>query len=103
MDDRVNTFKEWIGARSFSSCRLVHYAGVGKPNAKDVPLANVIDEVEGCYLQGFLVDWYDHQSILYLCIQEPGCPMPTFEKMVAEEAIEDVNEILRRAGFNPDA
>lgn len=99
MEDKINSFKKWMRAKSFSSCRLVHYVGVDKPNAKDVALDEVSVELEGSLAEGFLADWYEHQSILYLCIQEPGFPMPTLDKIIAEEAIEDVEEILRRAGL----
>ncbi|EFF81308.1 hypothetical protein HMP0015_3199 [Acinetobacter haemolyticus ATCC 19194] len=40
---------------------------------------------------------------MYLAVQEPDCPMPPWEKVFAEEALVDVDRLLREAGFNPDA
>jgi hypothetical protein len=99
MEDKIISFRNWMEGKSFTSSRLVHYVGVDKSNAKDVALDSVSAELENSLSEGFLVDWHVHQSTLYLCIQEPGCPMPALDKIIAEEAIENVEEILCRAGL----
>lgn len=99
----IDAYERWVGNRKFSSCRLVHYAGVDRPNAVDVELDEVLNQISGCLAEGFYIDWYEQDSRLYLCVQEPDCPVPSWEKVVAEEAIEDVDQILREAGFDPNA
>ena len=103
LEKRLSLFKDWAKGFAFSSCRLVHYCGVDKPNAKNVSLDDVANEIEGCLAEGFLVEWFDDNNRLYVCVQEPGCPIPDRNKVIREEAIEDVAELLRKAGFNENA
>lgn len=50
-----------------------------------------------------MVGWESHDDCLYLYAQEPGCPLPTRDKLFAEEALADVDAILRAAGFGDAA
>ncbi len=99
----VAMYEQWSAGQTFKSCRLVHYCGVDKPNAVDVPLGRVRDEIVGCLEEGFAVGWYAEASRLYIFVQEPGCPVPPRDKVVAEEALADVDAILRIAGFDSRA
>lgn len=80
----------------------MHYAGLGQPNAIDVSINDVPAQIKGCLAEGFKVDWHEQDSRLYLCVQEPDCPMPPWQTVIAEESIEDVDSILREAGFDQD-
>jgi hypothetical protein len=86
-------------SQPFDGCRLVHYAGLGTPNAVDVELSEVEAQVAGCLSEGFRVEWKVHGKRLYLCVQEPDCPIPPWGKVFSEEAAVDEAEILRAAGF----
>jgi hypothetical protein len=80
----------------------VHYIGVAAPNAKDVPLNEIEVEIVGCLEEGLLVGWETKARRLYLSVQEPDCPLPAWEKVFREEAMEDVDAILRTAGFGDE-
>lgn len=103
LDKYLSAYDEWSKDFSFSSCRIVHYCGVGKPSSKNISLSNIAKEIEGCLAEGFLIEWFSDNDRLFICVQEPGCPMPGREKVISEEAIEDVLEILRKAGFDENA
>ncbi|WPH17062.1 hypothetical protein [Variovorax paradoxus] len=82
---------------SARSCRLVHYVGVGKPNGKDVEASEVETEIAGCLAEGFYVDCFYESGRLFILVQEPGCPIPTWEQVIAEEAMVDVDALLEAA------
>jgi hypothetical protein len=96
---KLDELREFISSRSFGSCRLVHYIGLGTPNAIDVALADIEAQVIGCLSEGLLVAWNTHENQLYLCVQEPDCPFPPWDKVVREEGVVDEDAILREAGF----
>jgi len=97
--EQLEAFQRFSTAHVFASCRLVHYAGNGKPNAIDVSLHEIERQVAGCLAEGFLVDWLNSDGRLYLCVQEPDCPMPPWEKVIAEEAAVDVDALLYAQGL----
>jgi hypothetical protein len=103
LERKLSSYNEWAKKYSFSSCRLVHYCGVDKPNAKDVPLDDITNEIEGCLTEGVQIEWFAVNDRLFICVQEPGCPIPERDKVISEEGIEDVAEILRKAGFDENA
>ncbi len=80
-----------------SECRLVHYVGVDKPNAKGVAASEVEAEVIGCRAQGFYVDCLYKDGRLFILVQEPGCPIPSWQQVMNEEAIMDVDCLLEAA------
>ena len=82
---------------SASSCRLVHYVGVDKPNAKDVAASEVEAEIAGCRAEGFYVDCLYEGGQLFILVQEPGCPIPSWQQVMDEEAILDVEGLLEAA------
>jgi len=82
---------------STSSCRLVHYAGVDKPNAKDVDAREVEAEIAACVAEGFYVDCLFEGNRLFILVQEPGCPIPSWGQVKAEDAIVDVEALLEAA------
>jgi hypothetical protein len=91
----IATFRP--SAPSTSSCRLVHYAGVDKPNAKDVDAREVEAEIAACVAEGFYVDCMCEGGRLFILVQEPGCPIPSWEQVKAEDAIVDVDGLLEAA------
>ena len=88
-----------LESRPIDGCRLVHYVGLGTPNAIDVELDDVESQVMGCWAEGLLVAWCLHKNRLYVCVQEPDCPFPAWEFVFREEGVVDEDEILRAAGF----
>ena len=100
---RLQAFRHFAEGKTFLSCRLVHYAGAGRPNAADVSLGEVERQISGCLAEGFLVNWAHVDDRLYLCVQEPDCPIPSWKTVVAEEALVDVDALLRGAGFSNGA
>lgn len=80
-----------------SSVRLVHYVGANAPNAKDVPLSEVCEEVENCIDEGFYVDWCRRSGQLTILVQEPDGPIPPWDKVFAEQPLVDVDALLREA------
>jgi hypothetical protein len=96
-------YRQWAATREFTSCRLVHYCGVDKPHATDVPLNRVVEQIAGCLAEGFRVAWHAEAGSLYLSVQEPDGPVPPWSKVLAEEPLADVDQILRDAGFDPSA
>ena len=95
IENRLAEFTRWLAGRQIESCRLVHYSGMDTPNAIDVSLNQVFGEIEGCLKEGFLVDWEQKGDRLFIAVQEPECPMPPWEKAFREEAVIDVEELLR--------
>ena len=82
---------------SASSCRLVHYIGVDKPNAKDVAASEVEAEIASCRAEGPYVDCLYDGGQLFILVQEPGCPIPSWQQVKDEEAIMDVDGLLEAA------
>ncbi|KAB0300096.1 hypothetical protein F2Z80_23590 [Vibrio fortis] len=103
MEDKLSEYRQWTKEHLFTSCKLVHYVGVDRPNAFNFEPTEIEDRISGCIAEGFYVDWHTHKDCLYICVQEPDCPVPTWEQVIAQEAIADVDEILRNAGFDPSA
>lgn len=98
-DALLAAFRTYYVHRGFRSCRLVHYVGVGKPNAIDVPYAEMEAQVGGCIDEGLVVRWQQERDVLYLAVQEPDCPFPAWEKVFSEEALLDEEALLKQAGF----
>ena len=96
---KLSDYREFAATRQFLSCRLVHYCGADAPNSIDVPLDEIEREISGCLSEGLHVGWFDSEERLYLYVQEPDCPIPPRENVVAETALVDVGAILRNAGF----
>lgn len=91
----IATFRS--SAPSATSCRLVHYVGVDKPNAKDVAASDVEAEIAGCRAEGLYVDCLYEGGQLFILVQEPGCPIPSWQQVMDEEAIMDVDGLLEAA------
>lgn len=103
LSQKLQAFRQFVAEEPFTTCRLVRYVGVDKPNSIGVPTQEVEQQISGCLAEGFLVDWHVTEGRLYLCIQEPGCPIPPWKKVIAEEALVDVDALLREAGFSDGA
>jgi hypothetical protein len=96
---KLEELRAFMSSRPFNACRLVHYAGLGTPNAIDVELADIEAQVTGCLGEGFLVAWNTNANRLFLCVQEPDCPLPAWDKVFREESVVDEDAILREAGL----
>jgi hypothetical protein len=79
---------------------LVQYAGAGKPNGLDISPAQVEHEISFALADGLMIDWLLEDSVLYVCTQEPGCPVPQWDKVRGEQALIDVDALLRQAGLD---
>jgi hypothetical protein len=95
----VAQFRAYCEQHPFTRCRIVHYAGAGRPNAADIRSDDAENQVAGCLDEGFAVRWAEFEGALYLAIQEPDCPFPSWQNVRAEEAVVDEEAILRQAGF----
>lgn len=93
MQQAIAAFKH----SSTSSCRLVHYTGVDKPAAMDVDAGEVEAEIAGCVNEGFYVDCFYERGRLFILVQEPDCPIPSWEQVKAEAAMVDVDALLEAA------
>ena len=100
--EKLAEYEYWAASRQLSSGRLVHYCGIDSPSAIDVPLSQISNEIIGCLSEGFLVAWEQQGERVYLAIQEPDCPMPSWEKVFAEESLIDVESLMYEAGFSHD-
>lgn len=98
-EQKLLEFAAYLKCVRVDSCRLVHYCGVDRPNAIDVPLSDVESQVVGCVDEGFMVQWLADGNRLYIAVQEPGCPMPPWEKVFAEDPLVDVDELLKGVGL----
>jgi hypothetical protein len=92
-------YDSWLKDNSFDTARLVHYCGVDSPNSIDIESNCVWENIQNCLEEGFFVDWGILDKKIFVLVQEPGCPIPSWEKVYAEQEIENVDEILRKAGF----
>jgi len=77
----------------------VQYTGTGKPNGFDLTPEQIENEISFSLAAGLIVDWLFEDSVFYLCTQEPDCPVPPWDKVKAEEALIDVDALLRGAGL----
>jgi hypothetical protein len=92
-------YRSFSSGRQITSCRLVQYVGADSPNAIDVAIGDIEEQISGCLAEGFLVGWFAEGDRMYLWVQEPGCPVPPRAKVVAEEAFVDVDALLRAKGL----
>jgi hypothetical protein len=100
LDAKLAEYRAWSTGRDLASCRLVHYCGVDLGGAKSLHATEVESEIEGLVCEGFYVDWAEHENRLYLRVWEFGGPEPEWSKVFAEVPLADVDELMRRAGFN---
>lgn len=85
--------------RSLSRGRFLLYAGVNKPNASNLEPSDFRAAIAERLGQGYAVGWECNGECLYLYAQEPGCPLPSPDKLFSEEELADVEAILKAAGF----
>ncbi|NIA55726.1 hypothetical protein HAV22_18995 [Massilia sp. TW-1] len=100
LKQRLTEYRNSVGTCLPQRCRMVQYAGADKPNGLDIAPAQIEYEISFALAEGFVVDWLLENSVLYICTQEPGCPAPPWDKVKAEEALIDVDALLRKAGFD---
>lgn len=95
LESKLSAFREWSAGRKLSGCRLVHYCGVDLVGAQDVPPDEIESRLQGLVCEGFYVDWAEHNSRLYLRVWEFGGPEPDWAKVIAEQPLMDIDELLR--------
>lgn len=95
LQTKLAGYDRWSCGRFFHGCRLIQYCGVEMVGAVDVPLAEVKSQIEGLVCEGFRVDWAEHKDKLYLRVWESDGPEPDWSKVVAEQPLADINELLR--------
>lgn len=100
LEQRLTEYRNKVGPALPQRCRLVQCAGAEKPNGLDIAPAQVEHEISFALAEGFVVDWLFENSVLYICTQEPGCPVPPWDKVKVEEALINVDALLREAGFD---
>jgi hypothetical protein len=100
LDAKMAEYRDWSEGHALPLCRLVQYVGVDLVGAKSLPLSEVESEIEGLVCEGFYVDLAEHENRLYLRVWEFGGPEPDWSKVFAEVPLADVDEIMRRAGFD---
>lgn len=83
--------------------RLVEFSRAQILEATDVPLQDVEGRVTLFVCKGLLVDWVYRNQLLYLRASERSGPVPSWERVFAEEDLADVKAILRAtdAGDGP--
>lgn len=64
--------------------------------------AEVEPSVEGLVCEGFNVDWVEHCGRLYIRVWEFGGPEPAWGKVLAEQPLADIAELLREAGHDAE-
>ena len=74
------------------------YASLASAAVQD--LGNGVKTFAGQRGEGFYVDWTEHENRLYLRVWEFGGPEPEWSKVFAEVPLADVDELMRRAGFD---
>lgn len=94
VQNRLDEYRVWAELQTLTSGRLVQYSGLlGMPDAIDAEVSAIPSQIEAYLNEGLQVGWSLQESTIYLAIQEPGCPMPPWDKVFAEEAVSDVAEI----------
>jgi hypothetical protein len=99
LERTLTEYRNMAGACPPEQCRLVQYTGAGKPNGFDLSPGQIEDEISFSLAAGLIVDWLFENSVLYLCTQEPDCHVPPWDKVKAEEALIEVDALLRDAGL----
>lgn len=80
------------------ACRLVQCAGAGEPYGRNINSDEIEHEISFHLAEGLIVEWLFETPLLYICTQEPACPVPPWDKVKAEDALIDVEVLLRDAG-----
>ena len=99
LDTALTAYRAFAAGQQATSCRLVHYVGAGKPSAIDIAVTEIEGRIFGCITEGFSVGWFAEGVVTYLWVQEPDCPKPSHANVVAEEALVDVDALLKSAGL----
>ena len=99
LDTALAAYRAYAADRQTTSCRLVHYIGAGRPNVIDVAVGEIEGRIFGCLAEGFAIGWFAEGDRTYVWVQEPDGPMPSRDKVVAEEALVDIDGLLKAAGL----
>ena len=74
LESKIEAFRAWIGERIFRKVRLVQYCGREMVGARDIDPSVVETQIKGGIMEGFGVEWAEHENRLFLCIWEPWNP-----------------------------
>jgi hypothetical protein len=100
-ESKLDEYRNWCRSRRLTSGRLVQYCGVEFIGAIDLPPEQADAEIGRLLREGFLVDWAESNGRLVLGVWEYGGPEPPWPKVLAEQPLADIDEILRQAGHRP--
>lgn len=100
LEQKLTEYRKAIGKYRPERCRLVQYVGPDKPYGLDISLEKIEYEISFNLAEGLIVDWLFENAVLYICTQEPGFTMPSWDKVKAEEPLMGVDALLRDAGFD---
>lgn len=100
LERKLAEYRNTVGAHVPERCRLVQYVGAGEPYGLNINSDEIEHEISFQLAEGLVVDWLFENPVLYICTQEPGGPIPPWKKVKAEEALIDVDALLRDAGFD---
>ena len=99
LERRLADYRNTVGTNMPVRYRLVQYVGAGDPYGLDINSDEIEQEISFHLAEGLIVEWLFETPVLYICTQEPGCPMPSWDKVKAEVSLTDVDSLLREAGF----
>lgn len=99
LEGKLADYRNTVGTYVPERCRLVQYVGAGEPYGLNINSDEIEHEISFHLAEGLIVEWLFETPVLYICTQEPGCPVPPWDKVKAEEALIDVDALLRNAGF----
>lgn len=105
LDAKLFSLRQFLSAcpPRLDGVRLVQYCGVDLLGTSDVALEDLEAQVAGSMCEGLRVDWVCRNEFLYLRVFAGDGPVPSWERVFAEEELANVRSILRAAGFGNEA
>ena len=100
LERKLAEYRNTVRTHAPARCRLVQYVGTSEPYGQNINPAEIEHEISFHLAEGLIVDWLFEKPVLYICTQEPGCPIPPWGKVKAEEALIDIDALLRDVGFD---
>lgn len=83
--------------------RVFRYCGADLLDALDVPPAQMEAQVSASMSEGLRVDWLCRNELVYLRVFEGAGPVPSWERVFAQQDLEEVRAMLQEADAGGDA
>ena len=96
LNAKLEAYRSWAATRPRVPGRLVKYEGVQFGGAIDVPLDELIEEVEGLFCEGYRVDWSEHKGRIYLVAWEGDESGPDWDLIYQEKDLVDIEALLAK-------